>query len=52
MPSFEHALTDAQIAAVINHERTSWGNSAPTVTPQSVAEIRKKEEKEEKEGHH
>ncbi len=34
-------LSDAQIAALVNHERTSWGNQAPTVTPQDVAKIRK-----------
>ncbi len=34
-------LSDAQIAAVVNHERISWGNNAPTVTPQEVAKIRK-----------
>lgn len=41
MPAHKDSLDDQQIAAVVNHERTSWGNSAPTVTPQEVAKIRK-----------
>lgn len=36
MPAFGTQLTDAQIAAVIDHERTSWGNRGPTVTPDEV----------------
>jgi mono/diheme cytochrome c family protein len=36
MPSFKSQLSDAQIAAVIDHERTSWGNHGPTVTPEEV----------------
>jgi len=33
-------LSDAEIAAVVNHERTSWGNNAPTVTPEDVKKLR------------
>ncbi len=40
MPPFGPRLSDAQIAAIINHERTSWGNSAPTVDAAKVAKIR------------
>lgn len=40
MPAFGSQLSDAQIAAVIDHERTSWGNNAPTVTPGQVAKDR------------
>ena len=29
-------LTAAEVAAIINHERTSWGNSASTVTEEEV----------------
>jgi mono/diheme cytochrome c family protein len=36
MPAFKSQLTDAQIAAVIDHERTSWGNHGPVVTPGQV----------------
>ena len=37
MPAFGGQLTDEQIAAVVNHERTSWGNDAPLVSPEEVA---------------
>ena len=37
MPPFGNQLDDKQIAALINHERVSWGNNAPTVTPEAVA---------------
>lgn len=47
MPAHEHSMTNAEIAAVVNHERTSWGNNAPTVTEQDVARVRAREEKEE-----
>lgn len=36
MPPFASQLTDAEIAAVVDHERTSWGNHGPTVTPEEV----------------
>ena len=41
MPPFIH-LTDAEIAAVIDHERTSWGNRGPLVTPEQVRGDRQK----------
>ncbi|HEY7027094.1 MAG TPA: cbb3-type cytochrome c oxidase subunit II [Gemmatimonadales bacterium] len=40
MPAWADLLSDEEIAAVINHERTSWGNKAPSVTPELVGEIR------------
>ncbi|MDQ2681498.1 MAG: c-type cytochrome, partial [Candidatus Eremiobacteraeota bacterium] len=40
MPAFAAQLSDAQIAAVIDHERTSWGNHGPTITPGEVAKNR------------
>ncbi len=40
MPSFAADLSDEEIAAVINHERTSWGNNAPAVTPADVKKAR------------
>jgi mono/diheme cytochrome c family protein len=40
MPAFKSALSDADIAAIINHERTSWGNAAPLVTAADVADAR------------
>jgi mono/diheme cytochrome c family protein len=40
MPAFAAQLSDEDVAAVINHERTSWGNSAPTVSAADVAALR------------
>jgi mono/diheme cytochrome c family protein len=39
MPPFSQ-LSDDDIAAVIDHERTSWGNSAPIVSPDEVKRAR------------
>jgi len=39
MPPFAH-LSDNDIAAIIDHERTSWGNNAPLVTPDDVKRAR------------
>ena len=39
MPSFSR-LSDQDIAAIIDHERTSWGNHAPTITPSDVKTAR------------
>lgn len=39
MPAFDF-LSDEELAAVINHERTSWGNDAPTVSAGDVARVR------------
>lgn len=41
MPPFSQ-LSDADIAAVIDHERTSWRNQAPTVTPDDVKRARER----------
>ncbi|MCB1683910.1 MAG: cytochrome c [Pseudomonadales bacterium] len=40
MPPFAASLTDEEIAAVLNHERTQWGNDAVTVTAEEVALLR------------
>ncbi len=40
MPSFHGSLNDDEIAAVVNHERTSWDNDGGTVDEEMVAEIR------------
>lgn len=40
MPGFQDQLTDEEIAAIANHERSSWGNSAPEITPENVKSIR------------
>ena len=36
MPPFADQLTDEEVAAVLNHERTSWGQQAPLVKPEDV----------------
>lgn len=40
MPPFGAILDDADVAAVVNHERTQWGNDAPLVTEDDVAALR------------
>lgn len=40
MPPFPQ-LSDNDIAAIIDHERTSWGNAAPTINPDDVKRARK-----------
>lgn len=40
MPPWAALLSDEEIAAVINHERTSWGHAAPTVGAAEVAAVR------------
>jgi cytochrome c oxidase cbb3-type subunit 2 len=44
MQPFGELLSDEEVAAVINHERTSWGNDAPTVTAEDVARVRNNDE--------
>jgi cytochrome c oxidase cbb3-type subunit 2 len=39
MPPFPQ-LSDSNIAAIIDHERTSWGNQAPIITPDAVKRAR------------
>jgi mono/diheme cytochrome c family protein len=39
MPGFSQ-LSDHDIAAIIDHERTSWGNQAPVITPADVKHAR------------
>ncbi|MGE0771937.1 MAG: cbb3-type cytochrome c oxidase subunit II [Cyclobacteriaceae bacterium] len=40
MVGFADQLTDEEIAAIANHERTSWGNHAPAISPEDVKRIR------------
>lgn len=40
MQPFGDLLSDEEVAAVINYERTSWSNDAPTVTAEDVAKVR------------
>ena len=37
MPGFSAQLSDEEIAAVVNHERSSWGNNAPLISNEMVA---------------
>jgi mono/diheme cytochrome c family protein len=41
MPGYAAKLSDAEIAAVTNYIRNSWGNAAPLVTAEDVAKARK-----------
>lgn len=40
MPGFYSQLSNEQISAIMNHERSSWGNNAPSVTAEEVKKIR------------
>lgn len=40
MPAFGTMLTDEEIAAVVNHERTNWGNNGKTVSAEDVGNLR------------
>ena len=42
MAPWGEAMTDAEIAAVLTHERSSWGNTAPAVTEAEVKTVRAK----------
>lgn len=39
MPAFPQ-LSDSEIAAIIDHERTSWKNTGPVITPAQVKQLR------------
>src|SRR5690606_8668570 len=40
MQPFGDLLTDEEIAAIVNFERSHWGNNAPPVTPEDVKKLR------------
>lgn len=40
MQPFKDELTDEEVSAIINYERTSWGNEGETITPEDVEEVR------------
>ena len=40
MTPFGDQLSDAEIAAVLSYERSSWGNNAAPVTSEQVATVR------------
>jgi len=41
MPGFASVLSDDEVAAVVNHERTQWGNKAKVVDVEAVKKLRK-----------
>jgi mono/diheme cytochrome c family protein len=41
MPEWGSKLSNEEIAAVLTHERSNWGNSAGEITPDMVDKIRK-----------
>jgi mono/diheme cytochrome c family protein len=40
MPAFKEQLSDDQVAAVLGHVRSQWGNAAAAVTPSTVSKVR------------
>jgi cytochrome c oxidase cbb3-type subunit 2 len=40
MQPFAEVLTDEEIAAIVNFERSHWGNDAPPVSPDDVKKLR------------
>lgn len=42
MPPFADQLSDADIANIVNYERSSWGNHAKPATAADVAAVRAK----------
>ena len=42
MTPWKDALSDEDVANVLNTVRSSWGNNAPEITPEEVAEVRSK----------
>ncbi len=41
MPAFKDQLQDAEIAAVLSHVRSTWGNKSDAITAETVARVRK-----------
>ena len=41
MPAFDRKLNDDEVADVVNYIRNAWGNAAPAVTAEQVANARK-----------
>jgi len=40
MPALGNQLSDAEIAAIVNYERNSWGNEAPKILKKDIKRIR------------
>lgn len=43
MPAFGERFSDAEISALVNYERNSWGNSGKKTTPVEVRTLRKEQ---------
>ena len=41
MPPFAATLSDSEVADIVNHERTAWGNQGKTITAEQVKAARK-----------
>src|SRR5207245_5009197 len=52
MPAFADQLTNDEVAAVLSHERTSWGNQAPPAKPDDVIARRQGEVQHEDPARH
>jgi cytochrome c oxidase cbb3-type subunit 2 len=40
MPALADNLTDEEIKAIVDYERSSWGNSAPKVPKEIITRLR------------
>jgi cytochrome c6 len=42
MPAFHRFIDDAKLSAILTYARGAWGNGAPPVSPEVLAEARKR----------
>jgi mono/diheme cytochrome c family protein len=42
MPAFGRRLSDDEVAALLSYVRSAWGNEAEAVSPEDVAEVRRR----------
>lgn len=42
MPPFAEQLSDEEVAAIVSHKRTSWGNDVSIVSVEEVEKVRNK----------
>ena len=40
MPAWADQLSDEEVAVVVNHERSSWGNNAKLINPEDIQKVR------------
>ena len=41
MPNLGRSLSDQQLSKILTYARGAWGNAAPPITPEQVAQLRK-----------